>query len=238
MGRDLIGIIGAMPVEIDGLKQAMTDCKEEIISGMAFCCGRLNGQAVVLAKSGVGKVNAAMCAQTMIIKYCPAAIINTGVAGGLQKGIDVGDIVIADAVVQYDVDTSAVGDPVGFVSGVNRIEFPSERSLADALYQAAKLLADTNVHRGIIATGDRFVSSRAEAAVIRERFSALANEMEGGSIGQVCFINETPFCVVRAISDGEDDGSHMEYAQFVTLAAQKSKAIVLGYLAGLSGNEK
>ena len=238
MGQDLIGIIGAMTVEIDGLRQALTDYKEEIISDMAFYSGRLGGQNVVLAKSGVGKVNAAMCAQTMILKYRPAAVINTGVAGGLKKGVGIGDIVIADAVVQYDVDTSAVGDPIGFVSGVNRIEFPSERSLADALYRKAQQLQDTHVHRGVIATGDRFIGSRAEAAIIRERFSALANEMEGGSIGQVCFINGVPFCVVRAISDGEDDGSHMEYAQFVTLAAQKSKAIVLGYLASLGDKNR
>ena len=232
MSQDLIGIIGAMSIEIDDLRQALTDSKEEIISGMTFYSGRLNGQDVVLAKSGVGKVNAAMCAQTMILTYRPAAIINTGVAGGLQPGVGIGDIVIADAVVQYDVDTSALGDPIGFVSGVNRIEFPSGGSLADGLYRAAQQLADTKVHRGIIATGDRFVSSRAEASTIRERFCALANEMEGGSIGQVCYINGVPFCVVRAISDGEDDSSHMEYAQFVTIAAQKSKAIVLGYLAG------
>ncbi len=238
MGQDLIGIIGAMTVEIDDLRQALTDYKEEIVSGMAFYSGLLGGQSVVLAKSGVGKVNAAMCTQTMILKFHPAAVINTGVAGGLVKGVGIGDIVIADAVVQYDVDTSAVGDPIGFVSGVNRVEFPSERSLADALYRAAQQLSDTNVHRGVIATGDRFIGSRAEAAVIRERFSALANEMEGGSIGQVCFINDVPFCVVRAISDGEDDDSHMEYAQFVSLAAQKSKAIVLGYLAGLGGSGK
>ncbi len=238
MAQDLIGIIGAMSVEIDDLRQALTDCKTEMISGMAFYRGRLNGQNVVLAKSGVGKVNASMCAQTMILKYHPCAILNTGVAGGLQKGVGIGDIVIADAVVQYDVDTSAVGDPIGFVSGVNRIEFPSEKALADGLYAAAQMLSDTRVHRGIIATGDRFVSSRAEAAIIRERFSALANEMEGGSIGQVCFINGVPFCVVRAISDGEDDDSQMEYAQFLTLAAQKSKAIVLRYLADLDGNEK
>ncbi|HWR23263.1 MAG TPA: 5'-methylthioadenosine/adenosylhomocysteine nucleosidase [Feifaniaceae bacterium] len=231
----MIGIIGAMQVETDNLKRALTDEKEEFVSGMAFYSGRLAGQSVVLAKSGVGKVNAAMCAQTMILKYRPAAIINTGAAGGLKQGMGIGDIVIADAVVQYDVDTSAVGDPVGFVSGVNRIEFLSESTLADGLYRAAKALPDTGVHRGIIATGDRFIGSRAEAAAIRARFSALANDMEGGSIGQVCLINGVPFCAVRAISDSEGDDSHMEYAQFVTLAAQKSEAIVLGYLTGLGG---
>jgi adenosylhomocysteine nucleosidase len=232
MNRELIGIIGAMSVEIEDLRQALLDAKEEIISGMTFYTGKLNGKNVVLALSGVGKVNAAMCAQTMILRYAPSAILNTGVAGGLQKGVRVGDIVIADAVVQYDVDTSAIGDPIGFVSGVNRIDFPSDKSVADRLHRAAEALADTNVHRGIIATGDRFISSSCEAAVIRERFLAVANEMEGGSIGQVCYINEIPFCVVRAISDSEDDSSHLEYVQFVEIAAKKSKAIVLGYLAG------
>lgn len=237
MGQDLIGIIGAMSIEVDDLRQALSDVKEETISGMTFYSGRLHERSVVLAKSGVGKVNAAMCAQTMLLTYHPAAIINTGVAGGLQKDIGIGDIVIADAVVQYDVDTSAIGDPVGFVSGVNRIDFPCGSALADALYRTAQQLSDTRVHRGIIATGDRFVNTRAEAAAIREQFGALANEMEGGSIGQVCYINGVDFCVVRAISDSEGDESHMEYDQFITVAAERSKAIVLGYLQSLNRGE-
>lgn len=233
-----IGIIGAMAVEVDDLRHALTEQTQETISGITYYRGKLHGQDVVLAKSGVGKVNAAMCAQTMILQYRPSAIINTGVAGGLEKGVGVLDIVIADDVVQYDVDTTAVGDPIGFVSGVNRVSFPSGAALADGLCQAAQALPDTKVHRGTIATGDRFISSRIEAANIRAQFSALANEMEGGSIGQVCFINEVPFCVVRAISDGEDDGAHMEYLEFVERAAERSKAIVLGYLEGLGDKNR
>jgi len=224
-----IGIIGAMAVEIGELRERLAGRQEETAGGVAFCTGRLFEREVVLAVSGVGKVNAAMCAQAMILTYRPGVILNTGIAGALVPGIAIGDVVVADAALQYDMDTSAVGDPAGFVSGVNRIEFPCDPAVAAALQRAAEG-EGARVHRGLVATGDRFLSTKEEASAVRARFGAIANEMEAGSIGQVCFINGVPFGILRTISDGEGDGSEFDYARFAAAAAARSRAITLRYI--------
>lgn len=231
--QERIGIIGAMAVEIGDLGSRLEKRVEETVGGVLFHTGTLLCRDVALAVSGVGKVNAAMCCQAMILRYRPGLIINTGIAGALVPGIAIGDVVAADAVLQYDMDTSAVGDPVGFVSGVNRIEFPCDPDASAALRKAAQA-EGARVHRGIVATGDRFLSTREETAAVRARFDAVANEMEAGSIGQVCFINDVPFAVLRAISDGESDGSAFDYARFAQMAAERSRAIVLRYLRDIA----
>ena len=124
-----IGIIGAMQMEVDALQAAMESPASVTVSGITFVTGRIGKHDIVAAQCGIGKVFAAMCAQTMILKYAPEAIINIGVAGSVTKGLQVLDIAIADKVCQHDMDTSPIGDPVGLISGINQIFFPADPKL-------------------------------------------------------------------------------------------------------------
>lgn len=216
-----IGIIGAMQIEIEGLKAEMTEITEEVISGVTYTKGKLAGKEVVCAVCGVGKVFAAIAAQTIILRYAPRALLNTGVAGGLADGLTVGDIVLADNVVQHDMDTSPLGDPVGLLSGINIVNIPADGALLGALRAATEACGLKTVV-GTVATGDQFIASSAQKTRLREVFHAAACEMEGGSIGHVAYVNRVPFAVLRAISDG---GDGMEFSEFVTLAAKNSVAV-------------
>jgi len=225
-----IGIIGAMSVEVEKLKDMMENVKVEKISQIDFYCGKLYGNDVIVAVSGVGKVNSAICAQTMILKYSPSVIMNTGVAGGISKETKIGDLVIATAVVQHDMDSSPLGDPVGFISGINMIDIPCANYLVELLKKASETIENTNVFTGIIATGDQFINSDSEIKRINEQFGAIATEMEGGSIGHVCFVNGVDFCVVRSISDGGDGSSNMDFVEFLDLAVKKSIELTINFL--------
>ncbi len=225
-----IGIIGAMSVEVAKLKDMMENVKVERISQIDFYCGRLCGNEVIVAVSGVGKVNSAICTQTMILKYSPSVIMNTGVAGGISKETKIGDLVIATAVVQHDMDSSPLGDPVGMISGINMINIPCAKYLVELLKKASKSIENTNIFTGIIATGDQFINSNEKIKNISEQFNAIATEMEGGSIGHVCYVNGVDFCVVRSISDGGDDSSNMDFLEFLEIAVKKSIELTINFL--------
>lgn len=226
----MIGIIAAMNVEMDSLRSYMKDTQTEVISGVTFVRGTLEGQEVVTAVCGIGKVFAALCAQTMILRYQPSAIINTGVAGTLTKALDIGSIAVSSAVVQHDMDTSAIGDPVGLISGINIVEIPADEALSAKLCACAKEM-DIQTAAGVIASGDQFVASSERKAFITDNFHAIACEMEGAAIGQVCHVNGVPFCVLRAISDSADGSSHMDYPTFVKMAAEQSVRLMRRFLA-------
>ena len=221
-----IGIIGAMDAEVNGLIEKLESHKIETVGGIEFHTGKLFYKNVVIARCGVGKVFAAMCAEAMIIKYAPALIINTGVAGGLDSSLSCADIVVAEKLCQHDMDTSPLGDPKGMISGINRIYFESDRKAVDDLFLSGYELGIT-VKRGIVATGDRFVASSEERERIISEFGASACEMEGGAIAHTAFVNGTPFVVVRAISDGANDASAMDFPTFLAVAAKKSEALTL-----------
>ena len=218
----VIGLIGAMTVEIQRLKNRMTQVTEETVSGMTFLQGKLEGVECAAAVCGVGKVNAAMCAQTMILRYRPSVVINTGVAGGIGKGIKIGDIVVADFVVQHDMDTSDLGDPKGLIPGADRIQIPCSQEWNEKIRQAGRSLKGISLYGGTVATGDQFIGSREKLNRLTEEFGAVACEMEGGSIGQVCYLNQVPCTVIRAISDNANDDAHMDYPQFLEMAAANS----------------
>lgn len=220
-----LGIIAAMQAEADPLIAQMTDIETKTVSGITFTKGQLHGHQVVVAVCGIGKVFAALCAQTMILKYAPARVINTGVAGSLSTALQIGDLAIADKVVQHDMDTSPLGDPKGLISGINEIYLSCDRELVDRLSAAAKETAVT-VKIGTVASGDQFVDDAARKGFIKDAFGAIACEMEGAAIGQVCFVNKVPFAVVRAISDDASGKASMEYPQFVQLAAKRSVALL------------
>ena len=228
----MIGIIGAMDVEVASLRTQMEQPVSETVSGIEFVCGKLCGKDVVLARCGIGKVFAAMCAQTMILKYQPSCIINTGVAGTLTWTLSIGDIAVASTVVQYDMDTSPLGDPVGLVSGINVIHFPADAHLMAA---AGKTLTGRGLNycTGTIASGDRFLCDSEVKAQLNRDFNAVACEMEGGAIGHVCYVNQVPFLILRAISDGADDQSNMDYPTFVKMAAQRSSEVLTDMIGHL-----
>ena len=226
----MIGIIGAMDIEVAILRDKMVNPTVETISGVDFIRGKLEGRDVVLARSGVGKVFAAICAQTMILKYGVKAIINSGVAGTLTGELHIGDVAISTACVQHDMDTSPVGDPVGLLSGINVVELPADTTLVGEL---DKVCADAGVnHRlGVIATGDQFVATHERRDWIRDLFKAIAVEMEAGSIAHVCYVNKVPFASIRVISDEASGDVHIDYMTFVKKAAATSSDITLRWLA-------
>ena len=225
----MIGIIAAMDVEMKSLRSYMENTETEVISGIRFVRGTLEGKDVVTAVCGIGKVFAALCAQTMILHYHPQCIINTGVAGTLTDALTIGSIAVSSAVVQHDMDTSPLGDPVGLISGFNKVELPADRLLTGQLSACAKVMG-IKTATGVIASGDQFVASAERKAFIVEHFKAIACEMEGAAVGQVCYVNKVPFCVLRAISDSADGSSHMDYPTFVQMAAEQSVALMRRFM--------
>lgn len=216
-----IGIIGAMSIEVDALKAKLADCKSVKVSGVDFFCGRLSDKDVVVAQCGIGKVFAAICAQTMILSFGVTHIINTGVAGTLSERLSILDVAIADGVVQHDMDTSPIGDPVGLISGINKIVLPTSDKLAKAASDVASELGLKH-ELGIIASGDQFISSADRKRYIVDNFGAIACEMEGAAIGHVSYVNGVECLIVRAISDSASGEATMEYPEMVALAAEQS----------------
>jgi len=224
-----IGIIGAMEPEVEALIAALEDADSETVSGVTFHTGKIAGKTVAIARCGIGKVFAALCAQTMIMKYSPDLIVNTGVGGALRSGITTGDIVVARDLCQHDMDTSAIGDPVGLVSGINKIYFESDPRAREILLSAAKSLG-LRAYSGRIASGDKFIASVCDKARIISTFSADACEMEGCAVAQVAFVNRIPFAVVRAISDSADGEATMDYPTFLPIAARNSTNLTLALI--------
>lgn len=225
----MIGIIGAMPVEMEKIAGEIQNKKEKTISGIKFIKGFIGKTEVVTAVCGVGKVFAAVCAQTMILKYRPEMIINTGVAGGISKELKIGDIVIAADVVQHDMDTTALGDPAGMISGLNIIKIPADKHLADKMACSVKAVGKRPL-LGTIVSGDQFINDNAKKEHLRKTFSAAACEMEGGAIGQVCHINKTPFVVIRAVSDTADEDSGSDFISFAEMAAENSANVIKHFI--------
>lgn len=226
----MIGIIGAMDIEVIDLIKSMDLVKKETISGMDFYEGKLQNKNTVLAICGIGKVHAAVCTQTMILKYAPDAIINIGVAGCLSPELDFADIVISDSVVQHDFDVTLFGAPVGLISGIELIKIPCPEGLVKKLMEAAEILEDTKIAAGTVASGDQFIGSKEKKDYIVNNFNALCAEMEGAAIGQVCYINNVDFCIVRAMSDKADSTANMDFDIFVKNAIDKTIKLINNFL--------
>jgi len=214
-----IGIIGAMDTEIASIVKSMKIDKEEKNASLTFYCGSFQDVPCVVAKCGPGKVNAAVCAQIMIDHYNAELIINTGVAGGIGKNVRIGDIVIATSCVEHDMDTTALGDKLGFISGIELVEIPCSNQVSDILYEEAQKIYG-HAHKGVIATGDIFVADSEKNRKLSEIFGALACEMEGAAIAHVCYMNGIDAAVIRAISDNADDNGKVDFPEFTKLAAE------------------
>ena len=221
-----LGIIAAMKIEAEGIISAMKAPVREAVCGIEFTRGRIGETDVVCAVCGIGKVFAAMCTQTMIVKYAPDAVVNTGVGGTLTSALTIGDAAISRDVVQHDMDTSALGDPVGLISGINIVNIPADAALAA---EVERIAAEQGINTclGTIASGDRFVADVATKTRIVESFGAIACEMEGAAVGQVCYVCGVPFVVIRAISDDADGGACEDYPAFAKRSAERSARLVV-----------
>lgn len=221
-----LGIIAAMTIEADLIKASMTDTTAEEVSGITFVSGKLGKSEAVVAVCGIGKVFAAMCTQTMILRYAPDCIINTGVGGTLTDKLGIGDLAVSTAVVQHDMDTSPLGDPVGLISGINVIEMAADSVMVEKVCAICDQKGIRH-HGGTIASGDQFIASREKKDWIVSTFSGIACEMEGAAVGQVCYVNKVPFVILRAISDSADGGACEDYPTFAKNAAKTSASVVL-----------
>ena len=226
----MIGIIGAMRSEVEKLRSVMTDKNERFISGISFMEGVLNGARVVTAVCGIGKVAAAVCTEAMILEYSPVCIVNTGVGGSLSSELNICDVIIAETLVQHDMDTTALGDAAGLISGINIVDIPGDKKVIEALLKAAREVGGFGVRTGRIASGDQFIADPAKKRFIVDTFGAHACEMEGASIAHVCYLNKVPVGVVRAISDKADGSGHMDYEKFLPLAAENAAKIIENFV--------
>ena len=226
----MTGIIVAMDIELKALLSSIQNKSEKIISGITFTRGIIAGEQVVAAVCGIGKVASAVCAQTMILSFSPDRVINCGVCGGLADDLEVGDVILASDAVQYDMDTSALGDPKGFLSGLNIINIPC--SVPEISDICEKTESFGKIRVGRVASGDKFISELSEKIQIRAEFSADVCEMEGASVAQVCFINGIPCTLVRTVSDSLS-GSGADYEIFKYRCADISCELVKKIISSL-----
>ena len=224
-----IGIIGAMDGEVKAIIAGLENRSEELVSGIKFYTGTMFGKNVVVAKCGIGKVFAAMCAEAMIIKYSPRLVVNTGVGGAIDKSLRPLDIVFATRLVQHDMDTSPLGDPKGLISGINRVYFDTDPRATEILAKACDSMSIKHM-TGTVASGDRFIALREDKERILSDFGAAACEMEGAAIAHVAFVNDTPCAVVRAISDSADGDASMDYMSFLGRAEEISTRLTLSLI--------
>ncbi|NLC62591.1 MAG: 5'-methylthioadenosine/adenosylhomocysteine nucleosidase [Thermoanaerobacterales bacterium] len=198
-------------------------------ASMTFYSGSFDGSKTVVVKCGVGKVNAAMCTQILIDIFEPDAIICTGIAGALSPDLDIGDTVISSDVVQYDVDSTGFGHELGEIPNLGKKYFKASQQIIDMAVKVHKdYFRENKFFVGRILTGDQFVSSKDKTEMLRRTFNGLCVEMEGGAIGQVCYLNNTPFVIIRTISDKADGSAITDYEKFADVTANKSFHIVSG----------
>lgn len=227
-----IGIIGAMEEEITNILEDMNVVTTKNALGLDFYLGSLNNSShsIVLVRSGIGKVNAALCTQVLIDLFAVDAVINVGVAGAIDKNVRIGDIVISKDAVQHDFDTSALGDEPGVISRMDTSVFEADENLIQV---ARKVVEDIGfpVYEGRVASGDQFVSDPAVKERIARLFAPVCCEMEGGAIAQTCHLNKVPFVIIRAISDNAEEGSDVNYERFFREAAVTAGRIIKNMIA-------
>lgn len=221
------GIIGAMEVEVNVLKKDMKIIREVKKAGMNFCEGTLCGREAVVVRSGIGKVNAAVCTQILIDEFGVTEVVNTGIAGSLKAEINIGDLVISTDLVHHDMDAVGFGYPLGQIPQMDVFSFAADdRLVALAKKACEEVNPEIQVFQGRIVSGDQFVSDQAVKEKISENFDGYCTEMEGAAIAQAAFLNGVPFVVVRAISDKADDSATMDYPAFEKLAVEHSVKLV------------
>ncbi len=230
-----IGIIGAMEEEVSCLKDKMSEVKVTRKASMDFYEGVLEGKAVVVVRSGIGKVNAAVCTQILADTFQVEAIINTGIAGSLNNEINIGDIVLSTDVLHHDMDATGFGYPKCQIPQMEEFSFPGNVKMREtALSVCREVNPEIQVFEGRIASGDQFVSDKDVKDEIIKNTGAFAVEMEGAAIGHTAYLNNIPFLVIRAISDKADGSAQMDYSEFEAKAIEHSVRLTQGLIARLS----
>lgn len=225
----MLGIIGAMDVEVNAIKSRVKNKTVSTIAGVEFVCGFIENVMVCVARCSPGKVNACICTQAMIDNFDVDKIINIGVGCSLDKNIVIKNVVIASDVCEYDIDITALGEPRGFINGLNVVKVKTDSELSEKLAQTA-IRCGEKIHRGTIASGDTFIANSELKAFLADEFGAICGEMEGGAIGHTCAANKVAFAVLRSISDGGDESSQIDYPIFKKIAAEISTAIIVEFI--------
>ena len=230
----MIGIIGAMDEEVSKIKEAMTDVEIQKKAGMDFYRGKLHGKDAVVVRCGIGKVNAALCAQILADFYQVKYLINTGIAGSLNAQIDIGDIVLSSDALQHDMDAAGFGYQAGVIPRMPVSVFEADPQLiAQAKEACEKVNPDIQVFIGRVVSGDQFISDKEKKKWLVETFQGYCTEMEGAAIAQAAYLNGIPFLIVRAISDKADDSANMDYTAFEKKAIEHSVNLMMELCARL-----
>ena len=221
------GIIGAMEDEVAQLKKNMEIEETTEVASLSFCRGKLSGREVVVVRSGIGKVNAAICTQILVDQFHVDVIINTGIAGSLDAEIDIGDIVISTDAVEHDMDASIFGDPIGQIPQMDTFSFPADESLVK-LAKEVNEKANPDVHTwiGRVVSGDQFVSSGEKKEQLIRVFDAKCTEMEGAAIAHAAYLNKISCVIIRAISDKADNSAVVDYPAFEAAAIRHSVRLI------------
>lgn len=227
----MIGIICAMQEEISEILVFMKNIEKQKYGSFTFIKGDIWSIPCVVTLCGIGKVNAAICTQTLIIRYNPDFVINVGVAGGIVPDINIGDIVIASAVIQHDFDISAFPNrKKGEVPGIDTVEIKTTDWIRNKILVCSQDIGTYQVHNGIILSGDQFICSKQKLVELKNEFNGITCEMEAGSIGQVCYLNKKDFGIIRSISDHADNSSNVDFEKFVCDSSKNAALILRNFI--------
>ncbi|MGN0160162.1 MAG: 5'-methylthioadenosine/adenosylhomocysteine nucleosidase [Lachnospiraceae bacterium] len=222
----MIGIIGAMDEEVCQIAEVMQVSEIYERASMTFKKGTLNGKDVVIVRSGIGKVNAAVCTQILVDHFNVDCVINTGIAGSLRSEIDIADVVLSSDVLHHDMDATGFGYPMGQIPRMDVLSFKADERLIELGKAACEKVASVGVHVGRVVSGDQFISDKNVKERIIKNFDGYCTEMEGAAIAQTAYLNKIPFLILRAISDKADDSATMDYPTFEAMAIKNSVEII------------
>ena len=228
-----IGLIGAMAEEIERIEERLDNEAATEKAGIRFMEGMFCGKPVVLCKSGVGKVNAAVCTQILIDRFGVDAIIFTGVAGALDPSLDIGDIVISTDCQQHDMDASPLGFARGTIPFAETSVFRADPALVSLAADASASVAQGHTVQGRVLSGDQFIADRDTVKLLHEQLGGACTEMEGSAVAQVCAMNGTPFVIIRSMSDKADGSAHVNFEEFTVQSADRSFRIVEHMVAAM-----
>ncbi len=224
----MIGIIGAMHEEIIELKNMISNLQEKKILDITFFKGTLEGKEIVLVEGGIGKVNSSVCTTLLIDRFKVDQLIFTGVAGGTNPNIEVGNIVISNELIEHDFDCTAFGMKHGEIPRMDTSIFKADEKLIKIAEKSALELFDKeNIYTGRIVSGDMFVAEPKKINWLRETFNSECTEMEGAAVAHVCHLFKIPFVIIRSISDKANDDAKTDFQEFVKLAAKNSKNLIV-----------
>ncbi|TCS95066.1 5'-methylthioadenosine/adenosylhomocysteine nucleosidase [Hazenella coriacea] len=233
MGIGKIGIIGAMDSEISRYLKEIDQANTTVIQGITYYEGTLCQVPVVICKSGVGKVNAAICTQLLVDRFQVESVIFTGVAGAVHPELEIGDIVISTSCQQHDLDASPLGFARGTIPFQETSVFPADTQLISWAQEASQWIEGAKVFTGKVLSGDQFISDVGTVRNLREEFDGYCVEMEGAAVAHVCYLSGVPYVVIRSMSDRADHSAQVNFIEFTELAAERSFLMVTHMLTHL-----